>query len=92
MKIAFIGGGNMGEAIIGALLKKKLCLPADISGVSCAQGEVQDRVFERYRMETYQEAGYKPYIIAAMILAGKFADPASVLEGIAARAECRIRI
>ncbi len=31
MKIAFIGGGNMGEAIIGALLKKKLCLPADIS-------------------------------------------------------------
>jgi knotted carbamoyltransferase YgeW len=68
------------------------CLPADISGVSCAQGEVQDRVFERYRIETYQEAGYKPYIIAAMILAGKFADPASVLEGIASRGECRIRI
>lgn len=68
------------------------CLPADISGVSCAQGEVQDRVFERYRIETYQEAGYKPYIIAAMILAGKFADPASVLEGIASRGECRIRL
>jgi pyrroline-5-carboxylate reductase len=31
MKIAFIGGGNMGEAIIGALLEKKLSLPADIS-------------------------------------------------------------
>jgi pyrroline-5-carboxylate reductase len=31
MKIAFIGGGNMGEAILGALLGKKLCKPADIS-------------------------------------------------------------
>jgi pyrroline-5-carboxylate reductase len=31
MKIAFIGGGNMGEAIIGALLKQKLCKPGDIS-------------------------------------------------------------
>jgi pyrroline-5-carboxylate reductase len=31
MKIAFIGGGNMGEAIIGALLEKKLCRQGDIS-------------------------------------------------------------
>ncbi|OGO19685.1 MAG: pyrroline-5-carboxylate reductase [Chloroflexi bacterium RBG_16_50_11] len=31
MKIAFIGGGNMGEAIIRALLEKQLCQPADIS-------------------------------------------------------------
>jgi pyrroline-5-carboxylate reductase len=31
MKIAFIGGGNMGEAILAALLQKKLCRPADIS-------------------------------------------------------------
>ncbi len=31
MKIAFIGGGNMGEAIIKALLKKKLGKPADIA-------------------------------------------------------------
>jgi knotted carbamoyltransferase YgeW len=68
------------------------CLPADISGVSCSRGEVQDRVFERYRLETYREAGYKPFIIAAMILAGRFADPASALEGIMARRECRIRL
>jgi knotted carbamoyltransferase YgeW len=68
------------------------CLPADISGVSCVQGEVQESVFERYRMETYREAGYKPYIIAAMILAGKFADPASVLEVLAAKAGRRIRM
>jgi pyrroline-5-carboxylate reductase len=31
MKIAFIGGGNMGEAIIGALLEKKLYKSTDIS-------------------------------------------------------------
>ena len=68
------------------------CLPADISGVSCTQGEVQERVFERYRFETYREAGYKPYIIAAMILAGRFADPAFVLEGIASRGERRTGI
>jgi pyrroline-5-carboxylate reductase len=30
MKIAFIGGGNMGEAILAALLDKKLAGPADI--------------------------------------------------------------
>ncbi len=44
------------------------CLPADISGVSCERGEVETSVFERYRLTTYQEASYKPYIIAAMIL------------------------
>jgi len=31
MKIAFIGGGNMGEAILRTLLEKKMCVPADIS-------------------------------------------------------------
>jgi pyrroline-5-carboxylate reductase len=31
MKIAFIGGGNMGEAIAASLLNKKLCKPTDIS-------------------------------------------------------------
>ena len=43
------------------------CLPADISGVSCAQGEVSAGVFEKYRIATYREASYKPFVIAAMI-------------------------
>ncbi len=46
------------------------CLPADISSVSCEQGEVDKSVFEKYRKETYLEAGYKPFVIAAMILLG----------------------
>lgn len=58
------------------------CLPADISGVSCKEGEVEADVFEKYRINTYHEAGYKPYIIAAMMFANKFEKPAEVLKGI----------
>lgn len=47
------------------------CLPADISGLSCAHGEVAQSVFERYRWHTYQQAGYKPFVIAAMIFMSK---------------------
>ncbi len=47
------------------------CLPADISGISCEKGEVAKSVFERYRLHTYQEAGFKPFVIAAMIFNSK---------------------
>jgi knotted carbamoyltransferase YgeW len=36
------------------------CLPADISGVSCERGEVSQAVFEKYRLDTYRQASYKP--------------------------------
>lgn len=55
------------------------CLPADISGVSCAAGEVAASVFERFRLDTYREAGHKPFVIAAMILLTRFEQPAEVL-------------
>ncbi|HOK60812.1 MAG: knotted carbamoyltransferase YgeW [Tenuifilum sp.] len=55
------------------------CLPADISGESCIQGEVSKETFERYRIKTYQEAGFKPYIIAAMMLTNRFQNPADIL-------------
>ncbi|MCX6247239.1 MAG: knotted carbamoyltransferase YgeW [Bacteroidetes bacterium] len=55
------------------------CLPADISGVSCREGEVAATVFERYRVPLYKQAGFKPYIIAAMMLANRFENPADVL-------------
>jgi len=55
------------------------CLPADISGVSCEQGEVQKEVFDYYRIQTYKEAGYKPYIIAAMMLTNRFKQSEVVL-------------
>ena len=62
------------------------CLPADISGVSCKQGEVAASVFERYRIPTYKEASCKPYIIAAMMLTSRFPDPAGVLAELARNA------
>lgn len=50
------------------------CLPADITDVSCKAGEVSASVFEKYRIATYKEAGYKPYIIAAMMLTNRMED------------------
>jgi ornithine carbamoyltransferase len=58
------------------------CLPADITGVSCAQGEVAESVFDRYRVPLYKQAGNKPYIIAAMILLSKVKNPGAVLQGL----------
>ncbi len=55
------------------------CLPADISGVSCAQGEVSRAVFDQYRLATYREAGYKPFVIAAMILLARIPSPIAAL-------------
>ena len=55
------------------------CLPADISGVSCAEGEVAGSVFDRYRVPLYKEASYKPYIIAAMITLARKRNPADLL-------------
>jgi knotted carbamoyltransferase YgeW len=66
------------------------CLPADISGVSCKNGEVAADTFEKYRLLTYQEAGYKPYIIAAMMLANRFEKPAEVLKAILKRKKNRV--
>jgi pyrroline-5-carboxylate reductase len=47
MKIAFIGGGNMGEAIIGALLSKKLAKHKDItvSDISEARLDVLEKKY-----------------------------------------------
>ena len=56
------------------------CLPADISGLSCKEGEVEASVFDRYRIPLYKEAGFKPYIIAAMIFMQKSENPAETLK------------
>ena len=67
------------------------CLPADISGVSCKEGEVSASVFDRYRVPLYKEASFKPYIIAAMIFLSKFEDPAAKLKELLDAAKARIR-
>jgi knotted carbamoyltransferase YgeW len=66
------------------------CLPADISGVSCKQGEVNARTFDLYRIKTYHEAGFKPYVIAAMMFTNRFQNPAEILKSILERDRKRI--
>jgi len=58
------------------------CLPADISGVSCVQGEVSKEVFERYRLATYAEAGNKPFVIAAIIFLARISNARKALQKI----------
>ena len=65
------------------------CLPADLNGVSCVDGEVEASVFDRYRDPLYKEASYKPYVIAAMIMLAKFQNPAETLEELAKKATPR---
>jgi ornithine carbamoyltransferase len=66
------------------------CLPADISGVSCAQGEVSKKVFERYRLATYAEAGFKPFVIAALVYLTRIQNPARSLQSIIRRNITRV--
>ena len=66
------------------------CLPADISGVSCKEGEVEASVFDRYRVPLYKEASYKPYIIASMIFLSKFKNPADTFRELLKKSKNRI--
>ena len=61
------------------------CLPADISGVSCNEGEVSGDVFNRYRVPLYKQASHKPYIIAAMIFLSKIKCPQETLTNLVSR-------
>lgn len=63
------------------------CLPADITDVSCKAGEVSAEVFEQYRIPTYHEASYKPFIISALMFLTRLKDPGAKLAQIIQRAQ-----
>lgn len=63
------------------------CLPADITDVSCKAGEVSAEVFEQYRIATYREASYKPFVISALMFLTRLRDPAAKLEQVVSRAK-----
>jgi knotted carbamoyltransferase YgeW len=63
------------------------CLPADITGVSCKAGEVSAEVFEQYRIPTYNEASYKPFVISALMFLTRLKDPGAKLEQVIRRAQ-----
>jgi len=63
------------------------CLPADITDVSCKAGEVSAEVFEQYRIPTYHEASYKPFVISALMFLTRMQDPGAKLEALVNRAQ-----
>ena len=63
------------------------CLPADITDVSCKAGEVSADVFEQYRIPTYHEASYKPFVISALMFLTRIKNPGAKLETIIERAQ-----
>ncbi len=63
------------------------CLPADITGISCKAGEVSADVFEEYRIPTYHEASYKPFIISALMFLARVENPGAKLSAIVNRAK-----
>jgi knotted carbamoyltransferase YgeW len=63
------------------------CLPADITDVSCKAGEVSAEVFEQYRIPTYHEASYKPFVISALMFLARMRDPGAKLESLINRAQ-----
>ncbi|WP_100065168.1 knotted carbamoyltransferase YgeW [Miniphocaeibacter massiliensis] len=66
------------------------CLPADITGLSCELGEVDESVFDRYRIPLYKEASYKPYIIAAMMFMQKVKNPEQMLQSLLDQNKARV--
>ncbi|MDP2877122.1 MAG: knotted carbamoyltransferase YgeW, partial [Holophaga sp.] len=63
------------------------CLPADITDVSCKQGEVSAEVFEQYRIPTYHEASYKPFVISALMFLTRVQEPSAKLAHLLSHAE-----
>ena len=63
------------------------CLPADITDISCKAGEVSAEVFEQYRIPTYHEASYKPFVISALMFLARMKDPGAKLESLINRAQ-----
>jgi len=47
-------------------------------------------VFERFRLATYREASFKPYIIAAMMFLSKIEKPGKVLSELLQRKSARV--
>ena len=69
MKIAFIGGGNMGEAMLAAVLAKKLAVPRDIS-VGEISEERREYLAKKYHVavtpDAHEAAGDKDVIVLAV--------------------------
>jgi len=83
MKIAFIGAGNMGEAMLSALLDKKLCLPQEVS-VSDVDESRRQHIQREYRVGVTtdnQLVIYKAEVVVLAIKPQNLTDVMTQLNG-----------
>jgi len=83
MKIAFIGGGNMGEAILAALLNKKLAIPPDItvSDISVSRRSHLEQKYGVTATEDNRLAAEKANIVVLAIKPQNLAEVMAELKG-----------
>jgi pyrroline-5-carboxylate reductase len=86
MKIAFIGGGNMGEAMLAAVLAKSLAQPASIS-VSDVSRERLEHLKKRYSVQITADNVAAVSAKDIIILAVKPQNLAEVVDGLRGRIE-----
>ena len=67
-------------------------LPADISGVSCEEGEVTEKVFDENLYDTYTQASWKPFIVESIIFLQKIANAPEKLEQMVKNAKMRLEV
>ncbi len=61
-------------------------LPADVTDISCIRGEMTAQVYGENQNSLLEEAGIRPYVIAAMILLAKSKDPENTLKTVEEKA------
>ncbi|MEA1972692.1 MAG: knotted carbamoyltransferase YgeW [Candidatus Cloacimonadota bacterium] len=65
-------------------------LPADITGVSCEEGEVSKKVFDENLFDTYTQASWKPFIVEAVIFLQKIKDSSKNLDDMLTKSKKRL--
>ena len=80
-KIGFVGGGNMGEAIIGAIIRSGIASAAEIMVCDIDQNRLQ-AMQETYEIETLEDSSRLFRDCDVVVLAVKPQHMAGVLEGI----------
>jgi len=67
-------------------------LPADITGVSCKEGEVTEKVFDDNLYDTYTQASWKPFIVESVIFLQKVLKAPEKLENMIASGKKRLEV
>lgn len=64
-------------------------LPADVTDISCIRGEMTAQVYNANMASLLAQAGFRPYVIAAMIILARSEDPKAAFVTIAEKAQKR---